>query len=226
MPGRSPGQHMPLQQALPAPDTGTPLKEKNNIVIACLTTPEHVKESPPSSFRNFPARCQPWRKIPLVPSLLKPESPAPAGWSPPPPQLLSVRPNNAHHQPKLLVQPLLRRHACLAGPPANTCSRNSHQNKPQKNPPSSFRNLRRKADLPSHRSSGRILHTLSRGAAVALARCTRRPRPSDPPRGVRRWCVVEFSRYSWTLSGGEKNRSNNNEQKKWRQLRSGVPNKC
>ena len=92
-----------------------------------------------------------------------PESPAQRAGAPPPPQLLSVRPNNAHHQPKLLVQPLPRRHAWLAGPPANTCSRNSHQNKPQKNPPSSFRNLRRKAGLLSHRNSGRILHTLSRG---------------------------------------------------------------
>ena len=35
---------------------------------------------------------------------------------------------------KPLVQPLLRRHAWLAGPPANTCPCNSPQNKQQKRP--------------------------------------------------------------------------------------------
>ena len=40
---------------------------------------------------------------------------------------LQNKPNSAATQnkkPKPLVQPLLRRHAWLAGPPANTCSRN------------------------------------------------------------------------------------------------------
>ena len=41
------------------------------------------------------------------------------------------RPLTPPQKPKPLVLPLHRRHACLAGPPANTCSRNSHQNKPQ-----------------------------------------------------------------------------------------------
>ena len=35
----------------------------------------------------------------------------------------------APQKPKPLVLPVHRRHACLAGPPANTCSRNCHQNK-------------------------------------------------------------------------------------------------
>ena len=121
--------------------------ETNSLVPSA---PEHVKESPPIVIPEFsgaaPAVTENIRNLPRK-----------RAGAPPPPQLLSVRPNNAHHQPKLLVQPLLRRHAWLAGPPANTCSRNSHQNKPQKNPPSSFRNLRRKAGLLSHRSPGGIL---------------------------------------------------------------------
>ena len=95
------------------------------------SSPEHVKESPPIVIPEFSGAA-----LAVTENIRN--LPRQRAGAPPPPQLLSVRPNNAHHQPKLLVQPLPRRHACLAGPPANTCSRNSHQNKPQKNPPSKF----------------------------------------------------------------------------------------
>ena len=39
------------------------------------------------------------------------------------------RPLAPPQKTKPLVLPVHRRHACLAGPPANTCSRNCHQNK-------------------------------------------------------------------------------------------------
>ena len=48
-----------------------------------------------------------------------------------PPSFRNSPPLAPPQKPKPLVQPLQRRHACLAGPPANTCSRNSHQNKTQ-----------------------------------------------------------------------------------------------
>ena len=41
------------------------------------------------------------------------------------------RPFAPPQRPNPLVLPVHRRHACLAGPPANTCSRNRHQNKTQ-----------------------------------------------------------------------------------------------
>ena len=41
------------------------------------------------------------------------------------------RPLAPPQKPKPLVLPVDRRHACLAGPPANTCFRNRHQNKTQ-----------------------------------------------------------------------------------------------
>ena len=50
------------------------------------------------------------------------------------------RPLAPPQKPKPLVLPVHRRHACLAGPPANTCSRNCHQNKRNNAPPPSFRN--------------------------------------------------------------------------------------
>ena len=112
-----------------------------------------------------------------------------------PPHCVKESPKPKKSKP--LVQPLPRRHAWLAGPPANTCSRNRPQNKRQQRPPtkpktpravtlwrhaclttpvvntcsrngpsptakespppSSFRNLRRKAGLPSHRNPEGIL---------------------------------------------------------------------
>ena len=50
---------------------------------------------------------------------------------------LQNKPNSAATQnkkPKPLVQPLLRRHAWLAGPPANTCSHNNPQTKTKRTP--------------------------------------------------------------------------------------------
>ena len=46
----------------------------------------------------------------------------------------TTSPSQLSKKPKPLVLPLLRRHACLAGPPANTCSRNRPQNKRQQRP--------------------------------------------------------------------------------------------
>ena len=50
---------------------------------------------------------------------------------------LQNKPNSApqkNKKPEPLVLPLPRRHAWLAGPPANTCSRNNPQNKQQQRP--------------------------------------------------------------------------------------------
>ena len=71
----------------------------------------------------------------------------------------------------LLVPSLLRRHACLTTPVVKTCSRNGSQSNRKRIPPyrhsgifiprqrnENIRNLRRKAGLPSHRSSGGIFH--------------------------------------------------------------------
>ena len=87
----------------------------------------------------------------------------------------------------LEVAPMSEGDSFTGSPPANTCSRNSHQNKTQ-SPivipefsgaatavTENIRNLRRKAGLPSHRSSGGILsHARPRRA------CERIPQIKNP----------------------------------------------
>ena len=69
----------------------------------------------------------------------QPPSPAPPqGGMPSTPERVKESPKTKKLKP--LVLPLLRRHAWLAGPPANTCSRNRLQSKRQQ--------------LPNHRHSG------------------------------------------------------------------------
>ena len=116
------------------------------------------KASPPcgGDSGHFPSRLAPRRKISGISRASGPELHGKTNTagdsftrSPvvkrPLPQRLPVQPqkNPTHRhsetprplappqKPKPLVLPVHRRHACLAGPPANTCSRNCHQNKTQ-----------------------------------------------------------------------------------------------
>ena len=70
---------------------------------------------------------------------LGPPRPPPRNFQPPLPRFpsrLSPRRMSGTTVGRILSHPLPRRHAWLAGPPANTCSRNNPQNKQQQRPPS------------------------------------------------------------------------------------------
>ena len=114
------------------PDTGAIPKEKNNIVI-----PDIISRKRKENIRNLR------RQAGMTPHWRECEAPlrrtqrGGADETIPPNRHHSgiPRPLAPPQKPNSLVQPLPRRHACLAGPPANACSRNRPQNKRQQRPP-------------------------------------------------------------------------------------------
>ena len=113
---------------------------------ACETIPLNQKPLVLPLLRPTPTPAASARTQAQLPSLI-PRAAAPAaacvsgrstGQHMLPQQALKTNGNNAppqNQKPKPLVLPLPRRHAWLAGPPANTCSRNNPQNKRQQRPP-------------------------------------------------------------------------------------------
>ena len=113
---------------------------------ACETIPPNQKPLVLPLLRPTPTPAASARTQAQLPSLI-PRAAAPAaacvsgrstGQHMLPQQALKTNGNNAppqNQKPKPLVLPLPRRHAWLAGPPANTCSRNNPQNKRQQRPP-------------------------------------------------------------------------------------------
>ena len=137
--GRSTGQHMPPQQALKINGNNAPPNQKPPRAVtlwrhACLTTPVVNPCSRNGSQSN--------RKIipqsPLTPRAAAPAAACVAGRSRGQhmlPQRLPVQPQKNPPNQKPLVPSLPRRHAWLAVPAANTCSRNGSQSKRKIIPP-------------------------------------------------------------------------------------------
>ena len=103
---------------------------------AWLAAPEHVKESPSDTGATSKEKTKtnPPRAIHSCgrpAQRIKPPTPNPL--VPSTPERVKEPPKTKKLKP--LVLPLPRRHAWLAGPPANTCSRNRPQNKRQQRPP-------------------------------------------------------------------------------------------
>ena len=130
-----------------------------------LSTPKRVKESP---------------NPPLTPRAAAPAAACVAGRSTgqhmPPQQALKTNGNNAppHKTKNLLVLPLPRRHAWLAGPPANTCPRNKPSKQTATTPPHKTKN-------PSCRHSvAACVSDHSRGQPMLPQRLPVQPQKNPP----------------------------------------------
>ena len=113
-----------------------------------LATAIRIKRNPPSSFRNLRRKAG-WPSHRSSGEFFHTHR---SGQTRMPPQ------ERRHEEkPKSLVLPVHRRHACLAGPPANTCSRNRPQNK-HKNAPARTKTLN-----PSIPFAGRLARAQQAG---------------------------------------------------------------
>ena len=139
------------------------LQRKNKNQPPCVPLPRrHAWLAGPPA--NTCSRGRPAQRIkPPTPNPLVPSTPEPVK-APPKPK-----------KSKPLVQPLPRRHAWLAGPPANTCPRNRPQSKRQQRPPHKTKN-------PSCRHSvAACVSDHSRGQALPPANLLRTNGNNTPP---------------------------------------------
>ena len=111
--------------------------------------------------------------------------PPPRNFPPPLPRFpsrLSPRPISGTTVGRILSHPLPRRHAWLAGPPANTCPRNRPQNKRQQRPPTKPKNPRAVTLWRHACLTTPVVNTCSRNGPSPTAKES--PNPPQPPRAA------------------------------------------